>query len=103
MSERIEGEAQPAAAPAVGARPRGRRQVKVGTVVSAAMDKTVTVAVPRTAVHPLYHRHTRRTSKFAAHDETNQCRVGDRVAIVSCRPLSKRKRWRVREIVRRAE
>jgi small subunit ribosomal protein S17 len=54
-------------------------------------------------VHPLYHRHTRRTSKFAAHDETNQCRVGDRVAIVSCRPLSKRKRWRVREIVQRAE
>jgi small subunit ribosomal protein S17 len=67
------------------------------------MDKTVTVAVPRTAVHPLYHRHIRRTSKFAAHDENNECRVGDRVAIVSCRPLSKRKRWRVREIVRRAE
>jgi small subunit ribosomal protein S17 len=102
MSERIEGEAQPAAVPA-GGRPRRRRQVKVGTVVSAAMDKTVTVAVARTAVHPLYHRHSRRTSKFAAHDETNQCKVGDRVTIVSCRPLSKRKRWRVREIVQRAE
>ncbi len=102
MSEPIDERAQPAAPPA-GARPRGRRQVKVGTVISAAMDKTVTVAVPRTAEHPLYHRQIRRTSKFAAHDENNECRVGDRVAIVSCRPLSKRKRWRVREIVRRAE
>jgi small subunit ribosomal protein S17 len=102
MSEPIDAPAQPAAAPA-GAQPRGRRQVKVGTVVSAALNKTVTVAVPRTAEHALYHRQIRRTSKFAAHDESNECRVGDRVAIVSCRPLSKRKRWRVREIVRRAE
>jgi len=102
MSEPIEEQAQTAAesTPAAG---RGGRQVKTGTVVSAAMDKTVTVAVPRTVVHPLYHRHIRRTSKFAAHDENNECRVGDRVTIVSCRPLSKRKRWRVREILRRAE
>jgi small subunit ribosomal protein S17 len=82
---------------------RGRQQTKVGTVVSSAMDKTVTVTVAKTTVHPLYHRQIRRTSKFAAHDEKNECRVGDQVMIVSCRPLSKRKRWRVSRIIKRAE
>lgn len=82
---------------------RGRQQTKVGRVVSDAMDKTVTVAVPKTVVHPLYHRYITRTSKFAAHDATNDCRVGDTVQIVSSRPLSKRKRWRVSKIVKRAE
>lgn len=82
---------------------RGRQQTKVGTVVSSAMDKTVTVTVAKTTVHPLYHRQIRRTTKFAAHDEKNECRVGDQVMIVSCRPLSKRKRWRVSRIIQRAE
>ncbi len=80
----------------------GRRQVLIGTVVSDKMDKTVTVAVERTYMHRLYHRYVKRTSKYAAHDERNECGVGDRVQIVATRPLSKRKRWRVREIIERA-
>ena len=82
---------------------RGRRQSKTGTVVSSKMDKTVIVAVSNTVMHRLYQRYLRRTSKFYAHDETNQCNVGDRVRIVSVRPLSRLKRWRVREILKRAQ
>jgi len=80
-----------------------RRQALIGTVVSDKMDKTVTVAVERTFMHRLYRRYMKRTSKFAAHDEGNECRIGDRVHIVATRPLSKRKRWRVREILERAK
>ncbi len=82
---------------------RGRNQVLTGTVVGDKMDKTVIVAVERTVMHRLYRRYVKRTSKFAAHDERNECRIGDRVLIVSSRPLSKRKRWRVRSIVERAK
>lgn len=82
---------------------RGRRQVLTGTVVSDKQDKTVTVAVESTILHPLYHRIVKRTSKYAAHDENNECRQGDRVIITQSRPLSRRKRWRVREIVQRAQ
>ena len=83
--------------------PRGQRQVKTGVVVSSAMDKTVVVLVNKTYMHPLYHRYVNRTKKFAAHDEANECRVGDKVEIVSSRPLSRTKRWRVRQILKRAE
>lgn len=82
---------------------RGRQQVKIGRVVSSKMDKTVIVAVENTVTHRLYHRYMKRTSRFAAHDEQNQCNVGDEVEIVSSRPLSKTKRWRVRRIIKRAE
>lgn len=82
---------------------RGRSQVLTGTVVGDKQDKTVTVAVERTVMHRLYKRFMKKTKKFAAHDESNECRMGDRVVIVSSRPLSKRKRWRVREIVERAK
>ena len=82
---------------------RGRQQVKVGTVVSDKMDKTVVVAVTNTVMHRLYHRYMKRTSKFYADDPENQCGVGDEVRIVSSRPLSKLKRWRVEEILKRAE
>jgi small subunit ribosomal protein S17 len=82
---------------------RGRRQVKVGRVVSSKMNKTVVVAVEETMTHRLYHRYMKKTKKFHAHDEENQCNVGDVVEIVSSRPLSKTKRWRVREIVKRAQ
>ena len=82
---------------------RGRAQVKVGTVVSNKMEKTVVVAVTNPVMHPLYHRYVKKTSKFHAHDGENQCSVGDEVEIVSTRPLSKTKRWRVARIVRRAE
>jgi small subunit ribosomal protein S17 len=86
-----------------GASVQAPRQVLVGTVVSDKMDKTITVAVERTIMHRLYQRYVKRTKRFAAHDEKNECRVGDRVLIESSRPLSKRKRWRLREIVERAK
>lgn len=82
---------------------RGRQQVKQGTVVSNKMDKTVVVTVENAITHRLYHRYLKRTSKFHAHDEKNECNVGDVVEIVSSRPLSRTKRWRVRRIVKRAE
>lgn len=82
---------------------RGRRQVLAGTVVSDKMDKTVTIKVERTIMHPLYKRFMKKSQKYVAHDETNDCKIGDRVVITSCRPLSKRKRWRVTEIVERAQ
>lgn len=81
---------------------RGMRKVRVGTVVSDRMDKTVVVAVERTIRHPLYKRTIKRTTKFMAHDEENQAKVGDKVRLMETRPLSKRKRWRVVEIVERA-
>jgi small subunit ribosomal protein S17 len=82
---------------------RGRSQVKVGKVVSNKMDKTVIVAVESSFTHRLYHRYMKRTTKFAAHDETNACKIGDVVEIVSSRPLSRTKRWRVRRVVKQAE
>lgn len=86
------------------ARPyRGRRKVRVGIVVSDKMDKTVVVAVVRSFRHPIYKKTIRRTKKYMAHDEHNQCRVGDRVEIVETRPLSRHKRWRVRQILERAQ
>jgi small subunit ribosomal protein S17 len=80
-----------------------RRQVKVGTVISSKMSKTVVVQVERPVMHRLYHRMMKRSSKFMAHDEENACREGDVVALVSSRPLSKNKRWRVKEILERAK
>jgi small subunit ribosomal protein S17 len=81
----------------------GHRQTLTGRVVSDKMDKTVVVAVERTVVHGLYQRYLRRTSKFHAHDERNECHVGDEVVIVSARPLSRTKRWRVQRVLKRAE
>jgi small subunit ribosomal protein S17 len=78
-------------------------KTKEGVVVSDKMDKTVVVAIERLVRHPLYRRVIRRTRKFKAHDEQNECRVGDRVRILECRPLSKEKCWRVYEIVTRAK
>lgn len=82
---------------------RGKRKVRVGRVVSDAMDKTVIVVVERLVKHPLYGRRMRRTSRFAAHDDENRCKVGDKVRLMETRPLSKSKRWRVVEIIERAE
>jgi len=82
---------------------RGKRKVFVGVVVSDKMDKTVVVAVDRLIRHPLYKKVIRKTSKFYAHDEKNECRIGDIVEIMETRPLSKLKRWRVVRIVQRAK
>ena len=81
----------------------GRRQYKVGRVVSDKMDKTVVVAVDYLKPHPLYRKIIRKTSKFHAHDENNQCHIGDMVRIGETRPLSKTKRWEVVEIMERGE
>lgn len=81
---------------------RGRTQTQVGTVVKDQMDKTVVVAVQHTYMHKLYRRYLKKTTKFYAHDENNECRQGDRVEIASSRPLSRLKRWRVRKILKRA-
>ena len=80
-----------------------RKSVKTGHVVSDAMEKSVVVAVDRLIKHPLYKKYMRRTSKFMAHDETNECRVGDKVKIAETRPLSKRKRWIVQEVLEKAK
>ena len=83
-------------------RTRGRRAEKVGVVASDKMEKTVVVRVDRLIKHPKYRRYVRRTSKFMAHDETGAT-VGDKVRIIETRPLSARKRWRVVEIVQKAQ
>ena len=82
---------------------RKDRQTKTGVVVSNKTDKTITVRVQQTYIHPLYRRYVKKSKKFTAHDEQNQCNEGDVVSIVSCRPLSKTKRWRLKEVVKRAE
>ncbi len=73
-----------------------------GRVVSDKMDKTVSVAIERLIKHPVYGKYIRRTSKVIAHDETNQCKSGDRVTISECRPISKNKSWSVVSVVERA-
>jgi small subunit ribosomal protein S17 len=78
------------------------RKVREGLVVSTKMDKTVVVAVIDRVRHPRYRKTLQRTSKFYAHDETNDARVGDRVRIAETRPLSKLKRWRLLEVLERA-
>ena len=82
---------------------RGRRKLRSGRVVSDSMDKTVVVAIEPLVRHPLYGRIVRRTSKFKAHDEENQCGVGDTVEISETRPISKEKRWRVSRVVEKAK
>ncbi|MFQ5876801.1 MAG: 30S ribosomal protein S17 [Acidobacteriota bacterium] len=80
---------------------RGHRHQKIGVVVSDRMDKTVVVEVARLVKDPLYQKYLRRRSRFMAHDERNESRVGDRVLILETRPLSRHKRWRVSSILRR--
>jgi len=78
------------------------KRTKVGTVVSNKMQKTVVVAVENLVRHDMYQKYIKRTSKFLAHAESNDVNVGDRVVIEETRPLSKRKRWNVREVIERA-
>jgi small subunit ribosomal protein S17 len=82
---------------------RGNRKVRIGSVVSDKMDKTVVVAVETFVTHPLYNKQIRQTTKFKAHDENNECGIGDIVKIMETRPLSKDKRWRVVNIVEKAK
>lgn len=82
---------------------RNLRKVRVGRVVSNKMDKTIVVAVEDRVAHPLYKKIVNRTYKLKAHDENNECNIGDRVRVMETRPLSKDKRWRLVEIIEKAK
>jgi small subunit ribosomal protein S17 len=82
---------------------RNLRKVRIGRVVSNKMEKSITVAVERRVKHPLYGKFTKKTSKLMAHDEQNQCGIGDMVKVMETRPLSKNKRWRLVEVIEKAK
>ena len=82
---------------------RAFRKTRVGQVVSDKMDKTIVVAIEDSVQHKLYKKIVKRTYKLKAHDENNECGVGDTVKVMECRPLSKDKRWRIVEIIKKAE
>ena len=82
---------------------RTLRKTRVGMVVSSKMDKTVVIAIEDNVKHPVYNKIIKHTLKVHAHDENNECGVGDRVAIMETRPLSKTKRWRVTQIIEKAK
>jgi small subunit ribosomal protein S17 len=81
---------------------KGRRKTRVGRVVSDKMDKTIVVAIEKKVMHPVYKKYVKRRTKFKVHDENNECNVGDEVLIEETRPLSKHKRWRLKETLRKA-
>jgi small subunit ribosomal protein S17 len=81
---------------------RGKRKTLVGVVSGDKMDKTVIVSVNRLVLHPVYKKYIRKKKKVKAHDERNDCHIGDKVLLIESRPLSKEKRWRVKEILERA-
>ena len=82
---------------------RALRKTRVGIVVSDRMDKTVVVQIATSVKHPLYKKIVKRTKKFKAHDENNECQIGDTVKVMETRPLSKEKRWRVVSIIEKAK
>jgi len=82
---------------------RNLRKTRIGTVSSTKMEKTITVAVERKVKHPIYGKFLNKTTKFHAHDEKNECTVGDVVRIMETRPLSKTKRWRLVEVIEKAK
>ena len=82
---------------------RNLRKERVGQVVSNKMQKSITISVSRKVKHPIYGKFIRKTTKFTAHDEKNECGIGDTVRIMETRPLSKNKRWRLVEIIERAK
>jgi small subunit ribosomal protein S17 len=82
---------------------RTLRKTRIGVVVSSKMDKTITVAIERKVPHPIYKKYFKKTTKLMAHDEKQECGVGDKVKIMETRPLSKNKRWRLVEIVEKAK
>ena len=82
---------------------RGMRKTRTGVVVSDKMDKTIVVAIRENVRHPLYAKVIRRTYKLKAHDENNECRIGDKVEVMETRPLSKDKRWRLVSIIEKAK
>ena len=81
---------------------RGNKRVITGVVVSNKMEKTIVIRAERLVKHPLFHKYVRRHVKYKAHVERNECNIGDKVLIVESRPLSKDKRWRMREVLEKA-
>lgn len=82
---------------------RGKRKVRIGKVVSNKMDKSIVVAIERKVPHPIYKKYFTKTTKLMAHDENNECQIGDIVEIMETRPLSKRKRWRLVRIIEKVK
>ena len=82
---------------------RGNRKVRIGRVLSNKMDKTIVVAIETRIKHKLYGKIMKRTTKLKAHDENNECQIGDRVKVMETRPLSREKRWRLVEIIEKAQ
>ena len=82
---------------------RNLRKTRIGVVASNKMDKTITVAVERKVKHPIYGKFVKKTTKFHAHDEKNECSIGDTVKIMETRPLSKSKRWRLVEVIEKVK
>ena len=82
---------------------RNLRKTRIGKVVSDKMDKTVVVAIETSVKHPLYKKIVKRTYKLKAHDESNECNIGDKVKVMETRPLSKEKRWRLVEIIEKVQ
>jgi|JI71714CRNA_FD_contig_61_2882572_length_575_multi_2_in_0_out_0_2 small subunit ribosomal protein S17 len=83
-------------------KPQGRRKTRVGIVVSDKMDKTVVIAITRRYMHPKYKKYVKERVRYKAHDEKNECKIGDKVLIEETRPLSRHKRWRVSRILEQA-
>lgn len=82
---------------------RNMRKIRIGKVVSNKMDKSIVVAVEKRVIHPLYKKFFKRTTKFMAHDEKNECKIGDTVKIMETRPISLKKRWRLVEVLEKAK
>ena len=80
-----------------------KRKTRIGLVTSSKMDKSITVSIEKRVKHPIYKKYFKKTTKFMAHDEKNECGIGDTVKIMETKPLSKRKRWRLVEIVEKAK
>lgn len=81
---------------------RGHRKSRLGVVVSDRMDKTIVVQIDRMVMHPIYKKYVKQRVKYKAHDERNEARTGDTVVIEECRPLSRHKRWRLKQVTQRA-
>ncbi len=82
---------------------RSLRKTRTGVVVSNKMEKTITVAIERKVPHPIYKKYFKKTTKLMAHDEKNECSIGDKVKIMETRPISSKKRWRLAEIIEKAK
>ena len=82
---------------------RALRKTRTGVIVSDKMDRSILVAIERKVAHPIYRKYFKKTTKLMAHDENNECKIGDKVKIMETRPLSKRKKWRLLEIVEKAK